>query len=171
MKHLPAAAVLLLSLVALWFRPSPAAIVAQAQPSAPSGAREAWAIDLLARLGNAQPTPATVAFVVAWTVAEDACMQDCGYSSAWERNNWLNSTMPGYGAYATIDGDGVKAYPDYESGMAATIATLTNGLYDNIVAGLQTNDPERAYQALITSPWAGSRYGGGASFEQAWRQS
>ena len=35
MRHLPAAAVLLLSLVALWFRPAPAALVAQAQPSAP----------------------------------------------------------------------------------------------------------------------------------------
>lgn len=159
------------TLAALWATPPAAPIVAEAQVMVepPADEREAWARDLLARLGNAQPTAATVAFVVAWTRAEDACLRECGYSSAFERNNPLNSTMPGYNAIDTIDEDGVKNYPTYEDGMQATLATIRLGYYTEIVAGLQTNDPERAYNGLIASPWAGSRYGGGAAFGQEWR--
>lgn len=122
-------------------------------PSAPAGTREAWAVDLLSRLGNSAPTPSTVAFVVAWTEAEDACMTDCGYSSAWERFSPLNTTQQGYGAFATINGDGVKAYPDYESGMQATVQTLSYSYYTELVAGLASNDPERALAGLYASPW------------------
>jgi len=154
----------------------PRAVSSVAQSDAETAAgdgsvsRDAWAVDLLRHLGNTQPSPTTVAMLVEWSLAEDGCMHNCGYSSAWERNNWLNSTMPGYGAYATIDSDGVKAYPDYESGMAATVATLTNGLYDDIVTGLQTNNPDLAYRALIASPWSSNRYGGGVLFGQEWRK-
>lgn len=155
----------------VFFAPAPApGIAAEAamQPvaAAPQNAREAWAVDLLGRLGNAQPTAETVAFVVAWTTAEDACMQDCGYSSAWERFNPLNTTQTGYGAYATINGDGVKAYPDYESGMAATVQTLSYSYYTEIVAGLQANDPERALRGLYASPWGTNA----VHVEQIWRQ-
>lgn len=156
----------LAGVVALLLRPS-ATIEAQAVPlAAPADAREAWAIDLLRRLGNDAPDAATVAFVVAWTVAEDACMSGCGYSSAWERYNPLNTTQTGYGAYATINGDGVKAYPDYESGMAATVQTLSYSYYTEIVAGLQSNDPERALRGLYGSPWGTSA----AHVEQIWRE-
>lgn len=137
---------------------------AQAEPVADT--REAWAVDLLARLGNDAPSAATVALVVSWTVAEDVCMADCGYSSAWERFNPLNTTQTGYGAFATINGDGVKAYPDYESGMQATVQTLSYSYYTEIVAGLQTNDPERALRGLYASPWGTSA----ASVERLWRQ-
>lgn len=157
---------------ALWATPPAAPIVADAVPvvpPAPADERERWALDLLARLGNAEPSATTVAFVVAWTRAEDACLRECGYSSAFERNNPLNSTMPGYNAIGTIDGDGVKNYPTYEDGMQATLATISLGYYTEIVAGLRANDPERALQGLINSPWAGSRYGGGTSFGQDWR--
>lgn len=143
--------------LAVWIFPTASAPAAPATPtSAPAPSdepRAAWARDLLARLGNADPTPATVGLVVAWTLAEDACMHDCGYSSAWERHNPLNTTQEGYGAYATINGDGVKAYPDYESGMAATLQTLSYGYYAEIVAGLKSNDPERALRGLYASPW------------------
>jgi len=155
----------LAGVVALLLRPT-ATIEAQAVPlAAPADAREAWAIDLLRRLGNDAPDAPTVGFVVAWTTAEDACMSGCGYSSAWERYNPLNTTQTGYGAYATINGDGVKAYPDYESGMAATVQTLSYSYYTEIVAGLQTNDPERALSGLYGSPWGTSA----AHVEQIWR--
>lgn len=168
---LPIAALCSLLAFWLWGTPPAASIVAQAQPvaEAPADERERWALDLLARLGNAQPTPATLAFVVAWTRAEDSCLHNCGYSSAADRNNMLNTTQEGFGATHAIDGDGVKNYPTYEQGMAATLQTLSYGYYTEIVAGLQTNDPERAYNGLINSPWAGSRYGGGAAFGQEWR--
>jgi hypothetical protein len=144
----------------LTLRPAAPVIVAEAAPQA-QDARSAWAVDLLARLGNNAPTAATVGFVVSWTVAEDACMQDCGYSAAFERHNPLNTTQTGYGAYATVNGDGVKAYPDYESGMQA----LSYGYYTEIVAGLQSNDPERALRGLYASPWGTSA----ASVERLWR--
>jgi len=146
-------------------RPVEAAPVVQPAPTS-ADPREAWAIDLLARLGNRQPSPETVALVVAWTKAEDACMSGCGYSSAWERFNPLNTTQAGYGAYATINGDGVKAYPSYEDGMQATVQTLSYSYYTEIVAGLQTNDPERALRGLYGSPWGTSA----ASVETIWRR-
>ena len=163
-KHLPAAAVLLLSLVALWFRPSPAAIVAQAQPSAPHGTREAWAYDLLSRLGNSSPTPATVRMVVEWTIAEDAG------PGAFARNNPHNTTLclPGRMTGA-INGDGacgVQGYATRADGLDATVLTLASPLYAEIVAALQANDPERAKQALWASPWAESHYGYGAAWPQ-----
>ena len=163
------AALVSLGLV-VFFAPATAPIAAEAAPmqgvaAAPQNAREAWAIDLLARLGNDAPSADTVAFVVAWTVAEDSCMQGCGYSSAWERFNPLNTTQTGYGAYATINGDGVKAYPDYESGMVATVQTLSYSYYTELVAGLQTNDPERALRGLYASPWGTNA----VHVEQLWR--
>lgn len=157
------------TIAALWATPPAAPIVADAAPVVPADERERWALDLLARLGNAEPSAATLAFVVAWTVAEDSCLHNCGYSSAADRNNMLNTTQEGFGATHAIDGDGVKNYPTYEQGMSATLQTLSYGYYTEIVAGLQTNDPERAYNGLIASPWAGSRYGGGAAFGQEWR--
>lgn len=165
MRHLPPIAILLFVGAFTWlYRPQVHAAPVVAAP-VPANPREAWAVDLLARLGNAEPTKETVALVVAWTIAEDACMTSCGYSSAWERFNPLNTTQTGFGAFATINGDGVKAYPDYESGMQATVQTLGYSYYTEIVAGLVTNDPERALRGMYTSPW-GTNMG---HVEQIWR--
>jgi hypothetical protein len=155
----------LAGVAALLLRPAPAIQADAVAVERPADARTAWAVDLLRRLGNDAPDAPTVGFVVAWTVAEDACMSGCGYSSAWERYNPLNTTQEGHGAYATVNGDGVKAYPDYESGMAATVQTLSYSYYTEIVAGLQTNDPERALRGLYGSPWGTSA----AHVEQLWR--
>ena len=169
MKHIPAAVLVLLAVLALRYRPvlaHPAVIVAQAQvqPSAPQGTREAWAVDLLARLGNAQPTPATVRMVVDWTIAEDAG------PGAFARNNPHNTTLclPGRMTGA-INGDGacgVQGYATRADGLDATVLTLASPLYAEIVAALQANDPERAKQALWASPWAESHYGYGAAWPQ-----
>lgn len=128
--------------------PAPAAPVELASP------RERWAVDLASRLGNTSPTPETIAFLVEWSIAED------GSDGAMARNNPLNTTDSG-GAIFTINGDGVRGFPDYETGMQATVRTLTNGLYSDVVHGIQTNDPGRAKAALIASPWASSHYAGG----------
>jgi hypothetical protein len=139
-----------------------AATTTTTQPTAPAAqpaavltgdARAQWAADLADRLGNDHPSPEIIAFIVAWTKAEDACMSGCGYSSAWERHNPLNTTQTGYGETATINGDGVKGYPDYEHGMQATVQTLSYGYYTEIVAGIRANDPERALKGLYASPW------------------
>ena len=125
---------------------------------APLTERERFAVDVLAALGNTQPTVEAIAFVVAWTCAEDSG------SGALARHNPLNTTQSGYNETHSINGDGVKGYATYDDGLAATLQTLSYGYYDGVVMGLQTNDPALALQALIASPWAGSHYNGGASW-------
>lgn len=124
--------------------------------------RDTWAVDLLARLGNTQPSAGVVRFLVQWSIAEDAG------GSAFARNNPLNTTLclPGRMTGA-INGDGacgVQGYATYEDGLEATTQTLAGGAYTEIVAGLLGNDPQRAYQGLIASPWAESHYGWGESW-------
>lgn len=138
---------------------------AQTAQDAPGGTREAWARDVLAGLGNATPSAATVALMVAWQEAEDVCTHACGYSNAWERHNPLNTTQTGFSETGTINGDGVKGYATYQDGVSATLQTLSYGYYTEIVAGLQTNDPERALRGLYVSPWGTSA----TNVERIWR--
>ncbi len=101
---------------------------------APSNDRDAWAVDFLARLGNAQPTGETVAFLEAWHRAE-------GGTAAF---NWLNTTQGAAGdtCYNYINGAcGVRNYPDYATGIQATVETLQNGYYPRTLAGLVSNQP------------------------------
>lgn len=114
--------------------------------------RERRAYDLLCALGNEQPTPATLAFVVEWSLVEDSS------NGAIGRNNPWNTTQPGFNETGTINGDGVKSYASWHDGLAATVHTLTNGYYDEVVIGLQTNDPDRAMAGLIASPWDALHY-------------
>jgi murein DD-endopeptidase MepM/ murein hydrolase activator NlpD len=110
--------------------------------------RQQWALDLLARLGNREPNYEIMAFIVAWTQAEDRS------KNAFDRYNPLNTTQPASGSW-TINSDGVKGYPDYEIGMVATLETLAANHpgYAEIVVGLQTNDVELALAGLRASPW------------------
>lgn len=161
----------IISLVAfaLFARPQPhkvIVIVPSAPPTAalgpevsfPGDIREQWARQLLAMppINNSRPTAPTVALVVAWTLAEDACLAQCGYSSGFERNNPLNTTQEGFNQTVTINGDGVKGYATYDDGLAATAQTLSYGYYTEIVAGLASNDPERALRGMYASPWGTS---------------
>ncbi len=132
------------------------AVAAPAEHIQPSGDwRTIFALNVLHLLHNDQPTEDTVAFIIGWTVAED------GGDGAYLRNNPLNTSQSGFNETGSINGDGVKGYATYEDGLDATIQTLSYGYYTEIVTGLQTNDPNRAYIGLINSPWAESRYGGG----------
>lgn len=103
--------------------------------SAPVAAATAsgWEADVLAGIGNTQPTAATIAYLSAWHRAE-------GGSASF---NPLNTTQEAAGATCYNDNNGncVKNYPDYQTGIQATIATLMNGRYPNTLAGLQSNQP------------------------------
>jgi hypothetical protein len=148
--------------VAVWVGTTPAQ-TAPAAPHAttPSNTRERWAIDLLAALGNAQPTPDTIAFVVEWTIAEDTS------DGALSRNNPLNTTICGHHWVGAINGDGacgVGGYATEQDGIDATIETITQANFSSIAAALQANDARGARLALWASPWAESHYGYGASW-------
>jgi hypothetical protein len=107
-----------------------------------------WRADLLDGVGNTAPTADMLHFLESWHQAE-------GGSAAY---NPLNTTQdaPGASCYNVINGRcGVKNYPDYQTGIDATITTLRSDYpgYAEIVAGMQTNDVERALNGIAQSPW------------------
>lgn len=74
--------------------------------------------------------------------------------------NPLNSTEPAPGA-TNFNSVGVKNYPDFKSGVAATIRTIKNGRYPTLLAALRAGDA----QAFIAAKgelgtWSGSKDGG-----------
>ena len=95
----------------------------------------AAAIAILQGLGM-PPTQTNVNLLDAWIRCEKG---DTG--NAWQWNNPLNTTMPGYGGQ-DVPGNsaGVKIYPSQSLGVQATVATLTNGDYGDLVDGLKTSN-------------------------------
>jgi hypothetical protein len=123
---------LVLGMAGLFFVPAlpGGATTSQDARTATQAPASGWTTDVLAGLGNGQPTTATVAFLEAWARAE-------GGSATF---NWLNTTQPALGA-TDYNSVGVKNYPDYATGVRATVETLMNGFYPRTLAGLQANAP------------------------------
>lgn len=104
-----------------------------------SGGGDNWYAAILQGIG-APVTAANLAVLRAWHAAE-------GGSYA---NNPFNTTYPS---------GGVKNYPTQAAGIDATIKTLTQRYYTNLVAALRRgNDPIGAITALVNSPWAAGHY-------------
>lgn len=91
-----------------------------------------WRIDVLRSLG-APVTKANLAFLSAWQ------RQEGGHTNNDAHFNWLNTTTGR--SFPAINGIGVRSYPDYGTGIRQTVATLNNGRYRNIVAGLRLGNP------------------------------
>jgi murein DD-endopeptidase MepM/ murein hydrolase activator NlpD len=111
--------------------------------------RVKWSLDLLNALGNPEPTIETVAYVIAWTMAEDRG------TDAFNRNNPLNTTQTSDTVTMVVNGDGVKGYQTRQDGIEMTVKTLGYDFsgYEDIRQGLIENDPERALRGLYASPW------------------
>jgi murein DD-endopeptidase MepM/ murein hydrolase activator NlpD len=107
--------------------------------------RERWAIDLAERLGNSQPSSDIVSLLVAWQTEENTAAAFNPLATSQD--------MPGA---TRFNSSNVKNYPDYQTGIEATAITLSYGYsgYAEILAGLQTNDPDRVLAGLSISPWA-----------------
>jgi hypothetical protein len=102
----------------------------------------AWANDLLSALGMPR-TAANIKAITAWVAAE-------GTKAG---NNPLATTqvMPGATAFNSV---GVRNYSSYNEGLAATVRTLRNGRYGNILSALATGtDSVAVAQAVADSPW------------------
>lgn len=112
--------------------------------------RAQWATDLLHAIGNANPTPNVVQWVVSWTQAETAPPSNSYQGATF---NLLNTTQPATGA-TTFNSIGVKNYTSYAQGIQANADTLRNGYYPDLLRALQTND-ERALGYGVSSPSAG----------------
>lgn len=82
---------------------------------------------------------------------------------AWENaegGNWnntatfnpLNTTqrMPGS---TSMNGVGVQAYTSWDEGIQATIKTLLNGNYGNIISAMNGGSAQEIANAVVSSPW------------------
>jgi hypothetical protein len=104
--------------------------------------RTQWATDLLNRLGM-PVTAENIKALAAWAQAEGT---KAGF-------NPLATTQAMPGA-SSFNGVGVKNYASYADGLQATVATLTNGRYANILAALRAgNSAVAVAQAVANSPW------------------
>ena len=118
-------------------------------PAVPAGGydRVTWARALLAML-KYSPTAENVRGVVAWEQAEGGHWQDAA------TYNPLNTTMPMPGSHP-INAANVQAFTNWNQGLQATVLTLRNGLYGNILAALQAGNCASCLRDAV----AGSRWG------------
>jgi hypothetical protein len=120
---------------------TPTAVPANGDMRAPA-ARQQFATDLLARLGMPQ-TAENLRALVAWQQAE-------GTRAAF---NPLATTQGSAGAN-DFNSVGVKNYTSYAQGLDATVTTLRNGRYGEILAALlDGSSASRLASAVERSPW------------------
>lgn len=93
---------------------------------------------------------------------------------AWEGGHWknsanynpLNTTQPESGA-TSMNSVGVKRYKSWEQGLQATVETIKNGRYSNIMSALMRGDSAQAViSAINDSPWGTHIKGGGPANQQ-----
>ena len=66
--------------------------------------------------------------------------------------------MPEPGSWV-INSAGVRAYPSWQAGFTATLATLGNGNYGPIVSALRSGSSAQAVaDAVAASPWGTSPF-------------
>lgn len=93
-----------------------------------------WELDILEALG-APTTAENVRFLDAWNQQEHGV--GGGGPHPTDTFNPFNTTMDAPGAKSTNDA-GVKAYPDWQTGLDATVATLALGAYMHLVGLLRS---------------------------------
>ena len=100
--------------------------------------REQWARALLQELGNSNPDPGTVSWLIGWTDWETSEPPGAAY-------NLLNTTQdePGASAFNHFGSQGqysVKNYQNFQQGIDANITALKNGDYPALEQALAGND-------------------------------
>ena len=115
--------------------------------------RSGWARAFLAATGE-PVTRCNRRVVVQWELREGG-----GFGNQAE-NNPLN-VNPGPGAgWPGYSATGAWAFPDPQTGLDYTVATIRNGNYGPVLDALSNgNDPQGVADAIVASPWAGSHYG------------
>jgi hypothetical protein len=111
-----------------------------------TGSQQSWAKTLLNKLGD-PTTSQNVSALTTW--------------AAWEGGHWkntanynpLNTTQPSKGA-TDMNSKHVKSYSSWNQGYQATIDTLNNGRYSNILSALKSGkDTQAVLSAVNASPW------------------
>jgi hypothetical protein len=130
----------------------------EAQAAIPSGSSlntpSGWAAALLAA-DSLPRTACNLSAIREWEAREGGGF---GNQAAY---NPLN-VNPGAGAdWPGRNVIGAWAFPDAQTGLRYTVATLNNGYYSGILAALRRGASAQAVcNAIMASPWAASRYGG-----------
>jgi len=108
---------------------------------------EDWATAVMTGIG-ASATPTNLANLLGWTAQEKTGLHPAPPLGAWaiQWNNPLNTTQPWPGA-VNVNPVGVKQYRTLSDGAAATVVTLTNGNYPDIIAAFRDSRP---------APWWGA---------------
>lgn len=106
---------------------------------------------------RAPVTRANIAWIIAWSRFE-------GSTAA---NNPMDTTQRTSGSVGTYNSVGVQEYGSFQAGVAATVQTLKNGYYPEIIAGFQSGNIHTAYTSRKTKilPQL-MTWGGGAIFWQ-----
>lgn len=109
-----------------------------------------WAAALLNAI-SAPVTPANVNSIVAWEEREG------GNWNNTAKYNPLNTTQDASGA-TPINSAGVRAYTSWTEGLRATVQTLQNGAYADIVAALRKGKGLSGGTYTGLSTWSGGGY-------------
>ena len=130
----------------------PAAVTASATvPSGSAYTPSSWA-DALLSAGGWPQTTCNLAAVTAWEQAE---------GGNWRNGaqfNPLDTTQPEPGSWA-MNSVNVQAYPSWQAGFTATLATLGNGNYGPILSALRAGSSAQAVaDAVAASPWGTSGF-------------
>lgn len=118
--------------------------------STPSG----WAHALLAADGFPQ-TSCNFNAVREWEAREGGGFGNQASYNPLNVNPGAGAGWPGHNAI------GAWAFPDAQTGLRYTVATLNSGYYAGVRAALRRgNSAQAVCDAIMASPWAASRYGG-----------
>lgn len=108
-----------------------------------------FAVSLLKKL-NIPANSQNVRALVGWERAEG------GHWNNNARYNPLNTTQPEPGAGNTGTQGNIKVYRNWDQGLNATVETLRNGRYGNILQALRSGNAGQVAQAIGSSPWGTS---------------
>jgi hypothetical protein len=110
-----------------------------------------WETDILNGLG-APGSGNNVQKLDAW----NACEGNKAGASGLPINNPFNTTYSGFGG-VSVNSAGVKSYPNWASGLSATLATLRSSYYTAIVANLTGDGTGSQFAGAVgASPWGTS---------------
>ena len=115
-----------------------------------------WYVDLQKALGI-RPTKQNSRFLQNWQRWEG------GHTNNSARFNWLNTT---HGPGSSINGVGVKAFGNYQTGIRSTAETLMNGRYDDIVRALKAGNPYGQDVSAGLQTWVSGRPDGNPAYAQ-----
>jgi hypothetical protein len=126
------------------------ATTASSSGNGESVSESAWISAFLSALG-APATSANTASMTDWISQE-------GTFGSGATNNPLNTTEPGFGSTSVFNSDNVRNYPTEQDGISATVATLNNGDYPDILSLLHSGAGLKSGASAGLSKWSKGAY-------------